>query len=775
MLLSLNWLKEFAAIPKNLTPEELAKRLTDHTVEVEKLEYQADKYRQVAVGKILAVKPHPKADRLRLALVDVGAEKLEIVCGAPNIAAGQLVPVALVGAVLPAGLAIKPAEIRGVTSSGMLCAPDELGLGDDHKGIMILDKAKIGQSLADYLGLNDVMFEVDNKSITHRADLWSHYGLARDISAFLNVKFKAIKIKAPRVKGGLKLKVKVEDHKLCPRYMALALDGIKVGPSPEWLANRLSAAGMRPINNIVDATNYVMLEVGQPLHAFDARMIDSITVRRANKNETMETLDGQTRQLDDEMLLITNQAGPVAIAGVMGGANSEINDNTTAIIIESANFNFESVRKTAQKLGLRTEASMRYEKGLDPNLTELGLFRAAELIMKICPGATAAGRPVDQKKYKLNLGPISFDLNWLNGRVGENFSAGQVKRILEKLGFGLKESRGKFKVTVPTWRAARDIAIAEDVVEEVARIYGYNNLKPALPKVEMAPPLVLPEKALERKIKNILSVGAGLTEVYNYSFVKTAGLGCLKLVNSLSEDLKYLRVSLRYGLIENIKTNQAGHEKIAIYEIGRIFLDRPGENGLPYQAKRLGLALAANQDGDLFRELKGIIAYLLNSLNIDVTFDVFEKGAGIFAAGELIGQARELDKDYARTLGIKKRVALAELELDKLNILIKNHLAKLYRPPAKYPPAVRDLAFVVNDKILYNNIVQEIKNFSDLIARVELFDVYQGDKLGAGKKSLAFHIIYQADKTLTSEEVDEAQGELIKHLENKLGAKVRNF
>lgn len=793
MQLSLNWLKEFVEIPKSVTPEELAEKLTAHTVEVEKIEYQADKYKNVAVGKILEIKPHPNADRLRLALVDIGKEKLEIVCGAPNIAVGQFVPVALAGAALPGGLEIKPAEIRGVKSNGMLCAEDELGLGANHDGIMILDKAKVGQNFSEFLKLNDVIFEVDNKSITHRADLWSHYGLARDIAAFLNVKFKPLKIKNPLnlfVSEAAKISVKIEDFKLCPRYMAIGLLGIKVAPSPEWLRNRLSAAGMRPINNIVDATNYVMLELGQPLHAFDKNFIDSLIVRRAKSGEIMKTLDGLTRKLEPDMLVIADKTKPVAIAGVMGGLNSEIGEQTTDIVIEAANFNFDSVRKTAQKLGLRTEASLRFEKGLDPNLAELGLARAVELILKICPSAKVASQPVDEKRYKLNQGPIKFDLNWLNQRAGHKFELKYVKQVLEKLGFAIKIKRSRtpakgagLLATVPTWRAARDISLAEDIVEEVVRIYGYNNIKPVMPKAAAQPPLANKEKSLERKIKNILSVGAGLAETYNYSFVGRARLEklkfdsspALKLANPLSQDLAVLRPSLAPGLFENIKTNQAKEDYIGLYEIGRIFLNKPGADDLPFQEKHLGLALAGGQE-DLFRKLKGIIEYLFNSLDLSVKFEAAEEAAAaIYANGREIGRASELAAGPAQALGIKKKAAIAEIRLNDLFAAIKNSPAKQFKEPPKYPPAVRDLAFVVNEKILYNQIKGEIENFSGLIKRLELFDAFQGGRLGQNNKNLAFHIIYQADKTLTSEEVDEIQAKLIKHLERKFGAKIRDF
>jgi len=805
-------------MPKNITPEELGKRLTMHTVEVEKVEEQGDKYKGVVVGKILEVKPHPNADRLRLAFVDIGKEKLEIVCGAPNIEPGQLVPVALVGAILPGDFEIKSAEIRGIKSNGMLCAQDELGLGKDHSGIIILDKARVGQNFSDFLKLTDVIFEVDNKSITHRADLWSHYGMARDISAFLNVKFKAYLpakniLKAKKIT--FRIKANIENFSLCPRYMAVGLENLKIGPSPDWLQSRLSACGMRPINNIVDVTNYVMLELGQPLHAFDKNFLDHIIIRQAKAGEIIETLDGVKRKLEPDMLVIADKTKPVAVAGVMGGANSEINEKTDSIIIESANFNNDSVRKTAQKLGLRTEASMRFEKGLDPNLCELGLARAVELLLKICPGARVAGNLVDEKKFKLNLGPIELDLNWLNKFIGQEFEANQTKQALEKLGFIVKtspsfapavakamvdkkamEGKGKiFKVTIPSWRAVHDVSLPEDLAEEAVRIYGYNNIKSELPKVDLVPPLVLEEKVLIRKIKNILSVGASFTETYNYSFLSPSQLkkinftATVKLANPLSEDLTDLRPSLIPGILENIKSNQANEIEIALYEIGSIFLNKPGgitkddsnKEMLPFQEKRLVLALAGDNEENLFRKLKGVIEYLLKSLNLEAAFEFtateYNKSASakILANGYDVGFVAEVEKNIKQSFGIKKFTAIAEISLPELLNLVKNLKIKQYVEPPKYPEVLRDLAFVVNEKILYNNIKKQIINFSNLIKQVELFDIYQGDKLGQDKKSLAFHIIYQTDKTLTSEEVDKVQGKLVKLLEKEFAAKIRNF
>jgi len=576
MYLSLNWLKDFVDIPRSITAKELGVRLTMHTVEIESVEKQADKFANIVVGKILEIKKHPNADRLQLVKVDIKDRKLDIVCGAPNIKIGQMIPIALVGAILPNGMEIKETEVRGVKSCGMLCAEDELGLGEDHSGILILDKkAKIGQNLAQYLGLKDIIFEVDNKSITHRPDLWSHHGIAREISAFLSAKFKEYKLNEKLFKGAddVKISVKVEDFELCPRYMAITIDGVKIEDSPQWMQERLIAVGMRPINNIVDITNYVILELGQPLHAFDKNLVDKIIVRREKNNEVMETLDGEKRKLDKEVLVIADSQKPIAIDGVMGGTNSEINNETSSLIIESANFNFISIRKTSQKLGLRTESSIRFEKALDPNLCGLAIARTVELVKKLCPKAKIVSDLVDEKKFKLNQGPIKLDLEWLNERIGPSFApagaeamagkkategkAEKTIKILESLGFSVEQNGSELKVTVPTWRATRDISIPEDLVEEIARIYGYDNLTPTMPRVAMEAPEINQEKTLERRIKNILSADAGLTEIYNYSFVGKEQLEKLgidfsdyvRLANPIASHQTMLRQNLAPNLI----------------------------------------------------------------------------------------------------------------------------------------------------------------------------------------------------------------------------------
>jgi len=821
MLLSLNWLKDHVALPKNISPEELAQKLTLHTVEVEKTEAQAKRFDRVVLAKILTVRKHPNADRLQVAAVNAGQkEELSIVCGAPNIAVGQLVPLALPGAILPNGTEIKEAEMRGEKSQGMLCAEDELGLGHNHNGIMILTKGKPGQSFASYLKLDDIIIEVDNKSLSNRPDLWGHYGLAREIGAILNIKLKAIDYsdinlsvsgdKKNKKPNELKpLEIKVENYNLCPRYMAIKLDNIEIKESPAWLQERLIAVGAKPINNIVDITNYVMLELGQPLHAFDAKNITKLVIRSAKKNETIKTLDDKERKLEDNQLLITDGQKAIAIAGIMGGANSAISANTKSIIIESANFDATTIRQGSTKLALRTDASMRFEKALDPYLTEDALKMAIKLIQKDNKKVTVASQLSDLHQEFKTAPEIELDLGWLDKLVGQAIPAEKAKEILANLGFILtpigKNAAGKeiLSVKVPSWRATKDIAIKEDLAEEVMRLYGYNNFVGKLPGVIMAAPEKNEEIALEHKIRTILVKESKLTEVYNYSFTGEEELkklnlddaNYIKLVNPISKQHTLLRQNLLPGLINNIRTNQYHYDDLGLFEIGGVFLNVFGnlrknnqnEERLPYQAKQVGIILAGPKN-DIFSEVKSIVSNLIYSLissQVETNFVPTEMPLGysdkklkaaINILGKNIGTIAKIDESLAKNNGLKKIAVMAELSFNELLKLAQNYSYKQYRAIPKYPPMVRDLAFVVDAKILYNDIRDALKNFHELIASVELFDVYAGDKLGANKKNLAFHVVYQSsDRTLTTEEIDAIQKELINHLQSKFEAQIRNF
>jgi len=810
MNLSLNWLKEFVDIPKNIKAEEIGKSLTMHTVEVEEIRKEADVFDNVVVGKIIEVKKHPNADRLQVATVDAGGEKLNIVCGAPNIAPGQRVPVALVGSVLPNGLEIKEAEVRGELSRGMLCAPDELGLGDDHSGILILDKnAKVSKPLAEHFKMEDTIIEVDNKSLSNRPDLWGHLGMAREISAIHNFKFKDYKYDLDKLNCDNdceKISVKVENHKDCPRYMALSMRNIKIEKSPKWIEEKLLAVGLRPINNIVDITNYVMLELGQPMHAFDKRYIDKIAIRKAKKGEVMNTLDGEERKLDEEMIVIANSEKPLALAGVMGGADSEIKEDTTEIIFESANFDFVSVRKTSNKLSLRTDSSSRFEKGLDPNLCEKALVRAVELVKEVLPDAEISSKLVDEKKFDLYLGPVEIEINWFERILGHKFEKKQIIKILENLGFSIEDLGEKINVSIPTWRATKDIAIKEDIAEELARIFGYDNIESKMPALRMEAPEVNDELFLFRRIREILK-GLAFSEVYNYSFVDEAQLKkmgvdsdeYIKLANPLTNNQTLLRQKLSSNLITNVKTNQARFDEIDIFEIGNVFLnhagsfdkDKKSEEKLPYQENRLGMLSAEDDINSLYKKAKGRAESLFESLGLNLAFSATEShsnwsnkvySADIYLEEErasvsdiLLGSISVLDNKIAKSLGIKKEVVVIEFYVNAILLAIKNKKEKIYKPIPKFPSLLRDLAFVVNKKIVYRDILKEIYNHSEYIDNVELFDEYVGENIGNDNKSLAFRVKYQADKTLTNDEVDAIQKELLKKMSEKFEAVIRDY
>lgn len=821
MLLSLNWLKDYVDIPKNISPQELGAKLTMHTVEIDDVIDQAEKFNNVAVGKILKIEKHPNADRLQAAQVDVNGDAIKnIVCGAPNIEVGQMVPVALAGAVLPNGLEIKKAKVRGVESEGMMCAEDELGLGDDHAGILILDNnAKIGQNFADYLGVKDVVFEVDNKSITNRPDLWGHIGYAREVAAFLEAKttkeYQSISqadFSRLSIEGNEKLSVSVEDYKLCPRYSAVMVSGVKIKESPDWIKDRLIAAGVRPINNIVDITNFVMLELGQPMHAFDIALVSpkdakecQIIVRKAKAGEKITTLDGKERDLAETDLVIANRERAIGIAGVMGAENSEINSETTDIILEAANFDPVSVRKTANRLNLRTDAAIRFEKDLDPNLCELAQARAVGLIKDLCPDAKISAPIIDQKDFELFQGPIEFEIAWLNRILGFDIKEDDAERILVALGFTIENDNGRFKVQIPTWRATKDTSRKEDIAEEIARIYGYGNIEPRMPAIVLGQVGTDKERELIWRMKDILSGACFLNEAYNYAFVGEKQLSKLgidhsnyiRLANPLSSQHALLRQSLAPNLLLSAIANQARFEQIGLFEIGNVFLpiggsdpiDAAASDNLLYQEKRLAIVLARSvkdrkeKNFALYQDMKGKLELFLASLGLECGYAKTENhpnwadsemAAEIEINGHSMGLILQADRTIAKKYGLKKDAAFLEIPVANINKALKGK-RKFYRELSKYPPVVRDLAFVVGDSVSYADLKRTIEDFHEYVYKVELFDIYGGSKLGAGRKNLAFHVVYQAYKTLQSKEVDEMQAGLFKILEEKFEAVVRDF
>ncbi|MCX7778828.1 MAG: phenylalanine--tRNA ligase subunit beta [Patescibacteria group bacterium] len=787
MKLSYQWLKELIGI--KLSPERLAEVLNLQVAGVEKLEKLGKGLDKVVVAKILEIKKHPQADRLQLAKVTTGKASYDIVCGAFNIKVGDKVPLALPGAKLPNGMEIKESVIRGVKSEGMLCAEDELGVGEDHTGILILDKsAKIGQPVAKVLGLDDVIIEIENSALTHRPDLFGHLGFAREIAALTksNFKFQILKPKK-KTQNLTNLKIKVENYKDCPRYMAVVIDGVKIEPSPLWLQNRLRNLGLRPINNIVDITNYILLEIGQPLHAFDYHKLESrtIIVRRAENNEKLLCLDGIERKLDPEVLVIADEKKPIALAGIMGGEESGISEKTRTVVIESANFNPVVIRKGARNVGLRTEASLRFEKGLPLVLAEEGIYRAIELIKKITGGKVVSKiydlRSRETEKRLKTKKIINLEMNKISDLIGEKISKKQITQFLNRLGFVIKKMDKSIQLVVPLYRS--DVEYPEDVIEEISRLYGYQKIKlqPIGGKFTIVSedPLL----KLEKKLRNIL-IGLGFDEVYNYSFYGESLINLLKLnpvdhleiTNPLNPEQRYLRISLLPKILENAIKNIPNFENFRIFECGRTYKGHEEKHCA-------GLVLEKNKR--MFYLIKGIVEMILEKIGFERDQICFQQDRDshyqylnhltrILVDQKLVGFFGQLNETIKNNLKITAEIGLFEINLESLKDLKIS--TKIFKQISPYPPITRDLAFLVPKNIIFNDIFQTIKNFHPLIYLVEPFDVFESEKLGQGVRNIAFHLTFQSfEKTLKSDEVNKIILDLVKILEQKFGAKLRNF
>jgi phenylalanyl-tRNA synthetase beta chain len=816
MLLSRNWLQEFVDL-KGLSSEKIATLLTLKTVEVEGVQDVDGSLENIVVGEIVSIKKHPDADKLHVCHVQTQNSKLktqnsvQVVCGGTNIRVGIKVAMGMIGAKIRWHgegelVELKKVKIRGVESFGMICASDEIGLGamfpkKDEREILDLShlKAGLGTPVAKAIQSGDVVFEVENKSLSNRPDLWGHYGIARELGAIFGHPLK--KYKAEKIKSGKneKLVVKVEDKLLCPRYMAVALNGIRVEASPGWMQQRLNAVGLRPINNIVDITNYVMMELGQPMHAFDSEhVIDNyIVVRRARDKEKFVTLDNQERKLDKSMLVIADKKKTLAVAGVMGGKNSDITSKTNAIIFEAANFEPTNVRKTACKLGMRTDSSARFEKSLDPNMAEQALMRAVELVLKLCPDANVSSSVIEKSCYKLDQGPIEMSYTYINNKIGTDIPKKEVVKILESLGFGVKQKHTGVSVTIPTWRATKDISIKEDLIEEIVRIYGYENVVGVMPCFSIIPPKENVLRRVERKIKELLAYEFGYTEIYNYSFVAPDWLNRmgestdkhLALDNPIAKDRPLIRRHLVPNLLVNTEENLHRFDTVSIFEVGKTYIiEEKGEfsgNGykhLPKQDSLLGMIYSAKGEKIPFFHASNALIGTLDHLGLHAEVrkstdhtNLIHPGrfAEVYVGGVLVGRIGELHPQKQEKLGIPHRVAMVELNINDLISLL--HDESVYTPITVYPSVERDVAFVVEKNIEHASIVTILKKTDKLIENIELFDVYVGKKLGEDKKSMAYHLSYRsAEKTLESAEVNSVHKKVISVLKNKFGAEIRD-
>lgn len=795
MLVPLKWLRDYVDIDRET--QEFADMMTMTGSKVEKVEFFGKETNGVEVCKILEIEQHPDADRLKVTKVEVAdGQILQIVTNATNINVGDYVPVARIGAVLPGDFKIKKGKLRGVLSEGMFCGAEELTIPsqyvEEHKkdGIYILDHQdsfELGMDVREALGINDALIEFEITS--NRPDCRSIIGIAREAAVTLGKELKYPQITVNGSDEEMKFEIDVQTE-LCKRYCGKVIKDVKVGPSPYWMQRRLIEAGMRPINNIVDITNYVMLELGQPLHAFDLEDIkyDKMIVKLAQEGEKFTTLDGVQRTLTSDMLVIGNQDKTLDLAGIMGGENSEVKDNTTSIFLEGASFAKENIRATSKKLGLRTEASSRFEKGIDVNLTEAAVNRACQLIEELGCGTVLNGM-LDYYPKKEEVQKITANPERINKLLGVNVPMDQFINILERLEFKCNLiSSDKLELEVPSFRL--DICEDADILEEVARIYGYENIPSATLEGNATAGVKTNKQKFMDNVKSN-SIAVGLNEILTYSFVSPRGVDKLnlaedderrefvKIINPLGEETSVMRTTLIPNMLDVISTNLSHKvEEAYAFECGNTF--RPQE-GLPVETKKLSIGMYG-KEVDFF-SIKGAVETILTNVGFD-GYEVepetknltFHPGrcAKLVYNNICIGTFGELHPDVLENYDLNQRVYVAEIDIDLVFENLNN--SKVYNPLPKYPATTRDIALLVKDEVFVKQIEDIIKaNGSDILESYQLFDVYKGAQIEEGHKSIAYSITYRSkDKTLTDEDVAKVHDKIVSELSEKLNANLRS-
>ncbi|GGJ84482.1 phenylalanine--tRNA ligase beta subunit [Lentibacillus kapialis] len=808
MLVSLNWLKNYVDI-SSISPEELAEKITKTGIEVDGIEYIAGQSSDVVVGCIASSEQHPHADKLSLCQVDVGDEQLQIVCGAPNVKPGQKVAVAKPGAVLPSNFKIKKVKLRGIESNGMICSLQELGIDEKYvpkdiaEGIFVFpDEVAVGDSVEPLLNLNDAVLEFD--LTPNRADALSMLGVAYETAAILNqeVKMPNEEIHTGGEEAADYISVSVENPDLNPYYGAFIAKDIDVKPAPLWIRNALIASGIRPINNVVDITNYVLLEYGQPLHAFDYDRFGSgqVVTRRAGQDEKMVTLDGEERTLSSENLVITNGKEPVALAGVMGGLNTEVTNVTTTVLLEAAYFSASAVRTTVRDTGLRSDSSTRFEKGIDPNRVEKAGFRACHLLEKYA-GATILAHPVSFDTLDCSMNTVKMDTNEINARLGTSIMADDIVEILNRLQFSFEQDYDQFIVYVPTRRG--DIAIFEDMLEEIARIYGYDNLPFTLPEGASQTGGLTHKQQLKREIKHYLE-STGLMETITYSLTDDSMIERLispdlesiqpspvKLAMPMTEDHKYLRQSILPELLKSLAYNRARKQSdIHYYELGNVFItNEETVTDQPDERVRLAGALTGlwfnhpwqqeNRQVDFYL-VKGIVEGLFNYLNIPISFEKAKlsdmhpgRCATILINGRIVGFLGQVHPLFEKSMDLKETYVF---DIDMEAVLSDYTNSPNYRPISKYPSIARDIAFIVDEEVEAGAIKETItETGAPLVKNVQVFDVFKGENLPEGKKSIAFSLHYQdPNKTLKDDEVEQSYQKIVGTVNEKFNAYIRS-
>ena len=794
MLLPINWLKDYVDIDN--TPREIADELTLSGSHVESIDELNRGIKNVLVGRINKIEPHDNADKLVVCKIDVGNQVLTIVTGAKNIKEGDYVPVALVGAKLANGLEIQVTDFRGIDSYGMLISLEELGFSDSviakefRDGIYIFDKEyELGSDVIKLLSLDDHVIELE---ITpNRPDCLSLIGMARETAATFNKKLNEpnliIKDEIDDIydyTNGIEVKTDK-----CVRYYSKVLKDVKVDKSPLWLQSYLMKAGMRPVNNIVDITNFVMLEYGEPLHAFDLEGLEGkkIIVRQAEDGELLTTLDGVERKLDRDDIVIADAKQAIGIAGVMGGLDSEITEDTRTILLEGANFNSKNVRLTSKKLGLRTEASTRFEKGIGPNVCKLAVERVCQLVEEIGAGKVV-GNSIDVYNEVSSPKEIILRPERANKLLGIDISPNQMLDYLNSLEIESKLEEGVIKSIVPSFRL--DLSIEADLIEEVGRLYGFHNIE-SKPLVGSLTRGIKPyDSILAQKVKNILT-GMGLNEVMTYSFISPRAYdkinmkeeNYIKLMNPLGEDYSVMRTSLIPNMLDLLSNNiNKGIESVYAYEIANIFLPKQlPVKDLPEERKILSLGLYGD-DVDFYM-LKDIVESTLSQLGIkglsytrEENNNIFHSGraANVLIGDQVLATIGEIHPDIAENYHVDERIYIGSIDFEK--VIDLTNLDKKYKELARYPAMTRDIALTIDEDIMVGDIEEVIKNHGrELIEEIELFDIYRGDQIQEGKKSVAFSIVYRSyERTLRDDEVNSIQGLIIEDLESSFDAKLRS-
>ena len=831
MNISLNLLKKYIDL-NGIGIDDIKDAFMEHIIEIDDIVDRKKDFENIIVGKIEKVEKHPNADKLNVCHVrikdDDGLLKkifnkdekdskkenaiLQIVCGGNNVKEGMHVVVALKGALVKWHgegelVEIENTELRGIKSFGMICASSEIGLSDifpqkNDFEIIDLDKfkdklispIKIGENIADLLGYNDVIIEIDNKAITNRPDLWGHYGLARELSAVFNKPLKNIDIDDINFGKFTQVKIYIEASDLCKTYNVVKISNITVTESPKWLRDFIVSFGLNPINNIVDLANYVMYELGQPLHTFDANKItNKIFVRMGNNGEEMKSLDNTELKIDESMMVIADSLRPIAIAGIIGSIDSSVKETTNSIVLEAATFDHVSIRKTMQKLGFRTDAGARYEKQVDPELAILAMNRFLTLLKTICPRASFE-MPLNFSNVEKEEKEIFIDFDSVRLRIGADIDDKTMVEYLTRLGFIVKEvDKNITSVTVPSFRN-KDIDIKEDIIEEIARMYGYSNIEPQPIKTVLSKPNENELRVLERKAKNFM-IANGFSEVLNYSFVSSNDLKeyginkekTIELLNSLTVDQNILRNTLVINLIKNVKDNLRFTDHLNIFEIGRIFngeIESKKYENLPMQDYYFSGVLCKNDDGsNNFYELKEILNKFLGLFKLNYEYEIDEpdnipsychegRYANIFIGKTSVGYISELNPEICLKNKIKQRIAFFEIDFEILFSLINKEI--LYKQISKFQKSEIDLSIIVDKDILWSSINRSVLGVSELIESAKLFDVYTGDKIGEDKKSLAFRMVFSNSKrNLNQEEIDTLWKEVYEKLNKEFGAEIR--